>query len=209
MKSILEIQTRLRALGLYKGLLDGKQSKGGPTEKAIMAFQSANGLQADGIAGARTQAVLFPPVVTTVSTLFDKQSVINLGKAHPSLQKVMNEARKHVEFRVLDATRGEAAQTKAYNEKASKAKFGQSAHNYTPAIAVDIFPAPYNWKDRASFEKAAEIIMRVAREMKVPLRWGGDWNMDGNKTTSDSWDMPHFELHPWRDYAKGAQLVRP
>jgi hypothetical protein len=34
----------------------------------------------------------------------------------------------------------------------------------------------------------------------LALRWGGDYNMDGD--TKDGWDMPHFELHPWRRWTK-------
>jgi peptidoglycan L-alanyl-D-glutamate endopeptidase CwlK len=30
--------------------------------------------------------------------------------------------------------------------------------------------------------------------------------MDGSKTTNDAWDMPHFEMHPWRDWAKQSKL---
>ncbi|MEH3108883.1 MAG: M15 family metallopeptidase [Agrobacterium cavarae] len=138
--------------------------------------------------------------------VFGAASMKSLEKCHPSLRLIATEAIKEIDFRVLDSTRGRDAQTRAFQTGKSKAKFGQSAHNYVPAIAFDLFPAPYDWNDRKAFTTLAAVIMRIAKEKGIPLRWGGDWNMDGDKTTSDAWDMPHFELHPWRDWAKKSKL---
>lgn len=145
--------------------------------------------------------------------IFGTASKASRAKLHPLLQKFVDELIKEIDFKILDATRGRAAQTKAYNTGKSKAKFGQSAHNYVPAVAVDLFPAPYIWPDdktataaqrkaaAAAFKELGEKGLAVAKRLGIPIRWGGDWNMDGDKTTSDSWDQPHFELHPWRKYA--------
>lgn len=138
--------------------------------------------------------------------VFGVASRTNLSKCHPSLKLIAEEAIKEMDFRVLDSTRGRDAQTRAYKTGKSKAKFGQSAHNYVPAIAFDLFPFPYDWNDRKAFTKLAGIVMRIAKEKGIPIRWGGDWNMDGDKTTSDAWDMPHFELFPWREWAKKSKL---
>jgi len=138
--------------------------------------------------------------------VFSKASKAALKDCAPQLQLIANEAIKEIDFKVLDSKRGRLAQEKAYAQGNSKAKFGQSAHNYVPAIAFDLFPAPYDWNNTASFVKLAEVILRIAKAHGIPLRWGGDWNMDGNKTTSDNWDKPHFELHPWRDHAKKSKL---
>ncbi|KQS74519.1 M15 family metallopeptidase [Rhizobium sp. Leaf383] len=205
MKTTLDIQSELQRRGYYKGLLDGQE--GPQTDYAIRQFQSANGLERDGDVGPQTLAKLFPaakpaPVVRTHVSAFDKASLTNLSKAHPKIQAVLVRAREQVEFRVLDSSRGRAAQEKAFKEGRSKARFGQSAHNWSPAIAVDLFPAPYDWNAVKAFDELAAVVMRIATDMGVPLRWGGDWNMDGNKTASDAWDKPHFELHPWRDFAK-------
>ncbi|MGE4245496.1 MAG: peptidoglycan-binding protein [Parvibaculaceae bacterium] len=55
---VLAIQKRLRALGFNPGPLDGRRGKS--TKAAIKAFQVANGLASDGIAGPNTRAALFP-----------------------------------------------------------------------------------------------------------------------------------------------------
>lgn len=133
--------------------------------------------------------------------VFGKASLAARAKLHPSLQAIVDEAIKVIDFKILDATRGKAAQEKAYATGNSKARWTQSAHNYEPAVAMDLFPAPYDWNDTASFIKLSEVIMAIAAKRGVKLRWGGDWNMDGDKTTSDNWDKPHYELHPWRNFA--------
>lgn len=150
--------------------------------------------------------------------VFGTASKAALKKCHPLIQKLLNEAIKEVDFKVLDATRGKALQTKAYLMGNSKAKFGESAHNYVPSASVDLFPAPYDWNNAASFRKLYDVIGRydpktgkgkgLALKMKIPLRCGLDWNMDDDKTTSDSWDGGHYELHPWRSFVDKTKLVK-
>ena len=52
----IEIQTALKNAGFYTGNVDGKL--GPKSKKAIEAFQSANGLKADGKVGAKTWELL-------------------------------------------------------------------------------------------------------------------------------------------------------
>ena len=54
--AVRDIQKRLKELGYYKGSADG--DFGPATEKAVMAFQKANGLTADGKVGEKTLAKL-------------------------------------------------------------------------------------------------------------------------------------------------------
>jgi len=135
---------------------------------------------------------------------FGDASKASRAKLHPKLQELVDAAIKEIDFKILDATRGRAAQEKAFAQGNSKAKFGQSAHNYVPAIAADLFPAPYDWNNRQAFINLSKVVLRIAKEKGIPIRWGGDWNGDGN--LSDGWDMPHYELTPWRDWAKQSKL---
>ena len=50
--AVRTLQQRLKTLGYYSGSVDGKYGDG--TEQAVIAFQQANGLSADGVAGTRT-----------------------------------------------------------------------------------------------------------------------------------------------------------
>lgn len=165
------------------------------------------GLKVDGDFGNRTFSAIEDLLGLTIKVPesgFDAASFKELQNAHPLLQAVLVEARKEIAFRILDSTRGEADQNAAFARGTSKAKFGQSAHNYVPAVAVDLFPAPYKWDDKQAFLDLAKVMMRISKEKKISIRWGGDWNMDGS--TKDGWDFPHYELHPWRNYAK--ELVK-
>ncbi len=55
----LKVQERLKELGYYNGQLDGSFGTG--SVSAMKAFQKKNGLNADGICGVKTRAVLFAP----------------------------------------------------------------------------------------------------------------------------------------------------
>ena len=51
------LQKQLKALGYYTGSIDGKMGRN--TVNALKAFQKANGLEDDGVAGKETYAILF------------------------------------------------------------------------------------------------------------------------------------------------------
>lgn len=54
---VRKLQERLKALGYYDGEVDGQF--GQITHDAVIAFQSKNGLDADGYAGEKTLTVLY------------------------------------------------------------------------------------------------------------------------------------------------------
>ena len=51
------LHERLKVLGYYDGEIDGQFGQG--TQEAVIAFQMKNGLDADGYAGEKTQALLY------------------------------------------------------------------------------------------------------------------------------------------------------
>lgn len=139
--------------------------------------------------------------------MFDIGSQKRLSRAHPLLQKLMDAADKELDdFQILDSQRGRAAQERAFREGNSKARFGQSAHNWAPSIALDIAPKPIDWNNRDAFIRLAKVILPIAAHLKIPIRWGGDWNMNGKWTDEKFSDLPHYELHPWRAFAKKSKL---
>ena len=56
-QSVKDLQSRLYTLGYYSGEIDGQFGAG--TQAAVIDFQRANGLDADGMVGAETKAILF------------------------------------------------------------------------------------------------------------------------------------------------------
>lgn len=140
---------------------------------------------------------------------FDKGSAERLSRAHPLLQKLMNEAIKQAPFMILDSQRGRAAQELAFRQGRTKAHFGNSAHNWSPSIALDVAPLPVNWKNTTPFVVLGQkIILPIAAAMRIPIRWGADWNMNSNLRDESFVDMPHYELFPWREFAKKSKLFQ-
>ena len=64
--SVRQLQQRLKDLGYYSGSVDGKFGSG--TASAVTAFQSANGLTADGVAGTRTLNKLYSDNAVSASS---------------------------------------------------------------------------------------------------------------------------------------------
>lgn len=60
--------------------------------------------------------------------------------------------------------------------------------------AVDLLPAPYDWKDLSHFDTVAEAMLRAADEHGTLIRWGADWDADGHPRERGETDSPHFEL---------------
>jgi zinc D-Ala-D-Ala carboxypeptidase len=54
---VKQLQQRLKDLGYYNGEVDGQYGQG--SKAAVMAFQAQHGLEADGVAGEQTLAVLY------------------------------------------------------------------------------------------------------------------------------------------------------
>ena len=87
---------------------------------------------------------------------------------------------------VICGFRGRYEQEKAYMAGKSKAKFGQSKHNFKPSLAVDVVPLPLDWNDIPAFERLGEAVMKKADELSIKIKWG--------KNFKGLTDYPHFEL---------------
>ncbi len=127
----------------------------------------------------------------------DPTSRQRLAGAHPLLQRLFADVAAKTPIRILDGQRGRAAQERAFALGNSRAHFGQSAHNWTPAIALDVVPLPLDWSDTARFATLAATVKATAVALGIRIAWGGDW--------AHLKDMPHYELDPWRDFAKSAR----
>lgn len=62
---VTQLQNALKLLGFYTGGVDGKFGSG--TKNAVIQFQRANGLTADGLAGTKTQTLLYAQVNNGIS----------------------------------------------------------------------------------------------------------------------------------------------
>lgn len=105
-----------------------------------------------------------------------------------------------MDFTVLETLRDEERQKMLVAAGSSqKADSLHLANDDGLAEAVDLLPYPYNvngvdvWQDKQRFAVLAGIMFAAAALENVPIRWGGDWDGDGNNADSKFHDMPHFE----------------
>lgn len=135
---------------------------------------------------------------------FGGRSRKNLGNVERSLVKVAEKALSYgvMDFSVIEGYRSPERQLELYKDGKSQIdginKKGK--HNYQPSRAIDILPYPANinginvWKDEQRFCVLAGLMYAAASELNVKLRWGYDWDGDGNNADSTFHDLPHFEI---------------
>jgi peptidoglycan L-alanyl-D-glutamate endopeptidase CwlK len=127
-----------------------------------------------------------------------EQSRARLKGVHPDLVKVVERAIAitDVDFIVLEGLRD--IETQRGHVKSGASKTMNSRH--LTGHAVDI--APYLDTDRDGDQEhswhwphyypLAKVIKQAAKEVGVPIEWGGDWKFK---------DGPHWQL-PWASYPK-------
>lgn len=125
-----------------------------------------------------------------------EQSLKRLDTCDERIQKVLNEVIKHYDFMILEGTRTVEQQQQYYKEGKSKLDGinKKSKHQSYPSLAVDIAPYPIDWNDSKRFYYLAGLVIATANSMGIKLRWGGDWDSDGDFKDNTFNDLPHFEL---------------
>lgn len=133
---------------------------------------------------------------------FSQASEERLKHLVPDMARVVRRAMSFqvVDFTVLETLRDEERQQMLIKAGSSqKADSLHLANDDGLAEAVDLLPYPYNvngvdvWQDKQRFAVLAGIMFAAAALENVPIRWGGDWDGDGNNADSKFHDMPHFE----------------
>ena len=110
----------------------------------------------------------------------------NLKGVHPDLVKVVERAISltTVDFRVIEGLRSKQRQIEIVNKGASKTL--NSRHITGHAVdVVALIGGSVRW-DWPLYDKIAKAFKQSAKELNIPIVWGGDW-----KTFKDG---PHFEL---------------
>ena len=108
----------------------------------------------------------------------------SLSGVHPDLVAVVEAAIKITkqDFLVIEGVRSKDRQVELV--KAGKSKTMNSRH--LTGHAVDLCPYPVDWNDHSKFNAIAEAMKAAAKDLGIPLEWGGDWK--------GGWDKPHYQL---------------
>lgn len=125
---------------------------------------------------------------------FSAKSLAKLATCDQRLQQVAHEAIQDFDFSVIAGHRNREDQDKACAAGFSKTPWPTSNHNCIPSRAMDLAPWPIDWKDVKRFKGLAKCVLAAADKLGIKIRWGGDWDMDGDSADEKFLDMPHFEL---------------
>jgi peptidoglycan L-alanyl-D-glutamate endopeptidase CwlK len=125
---------------------------------------------------------------------FGKTSLKLMETLDQKLVDVLTLAIRYYDFKVISTHRTMHEQNELYRKGFSKKKFPDSKHNKYPSKAVDIAPYPLDWADDERFYFMSGVIEVAAQVVGVKLRWGGDWDGDGDLHDQTFMDLGHYEL---------------
>lgn len=129
-----------------------------------------------------------------------ERSLNNLKGVNPKLVKVVKRAIElsTQDFMVIEGLRTQARQDELWAQGRTKpgpiVTWTKDASTHGTGHAVDICPYPVDWTDLKKFDAIAVAMFAAAAEQGVKLRWGADWDQDGNPRERGESDSPHFEL---------------
>ena len=134
---------------------------------------------------------------------FSQKSSEKLDTCHGELRVLFKRVLEvcPLDITIIEGMRSNERQQELYDTGMSKLQAGQSKHNVTEkeplSRAVDVAPLTENgieWENRELWLHFGGYVKGVAREMGIPIRWGGDWDGDFSFKDQTFHDMPHFEL---------------
>ena len=126
--------------------------------------------------------------------LFSERSLSRLDTAELRLQAIFYRLIETYDCTIVCGHRVAEEQNKAFNSGNSKLQWPDSKHNDLPSRAIDAVPYPTMWDDTLQFYYMAGMVKQIADDMDIKLRWGGDFNRNGNFNDEIFLDLGHWEL---------------
>jgi len=121
---------------------------------------------------------------------FGKRSKERLKGVDTKLVNVLNELIKIMDVTIIEGLRSEERQEKLLKEGKTKTRFSK----HIQGKAVDLAPYPIDWNDRDRFHYMGGMIRGIAKQLNVNVRWGGDWDSDGETKDNSFDDLVHVEI---------------
>ena len=153
---------------------------------------------------------------------FGDKSQAKLATVHPLLAECAEVAliRSPYDFTIVHGWRGEDVQNALFDSGASRKRFPDSRHNQTLDLnleeffrmqrsdAIDFAPwirGSIPWSDTHIFAVIAGCFFAAADELDITLRWGGDWDSDGDTTDQTLMDWGHVEIMHGKAYSASSR----
>jgi len=121
---------------------------------------------------------------------FGKRSRRNLKGVNTKLVNVLNALIKIMDVTVIEGVRSKERQAELLKKRATKVKYSK----HMEGKAVDIAPYPINWEDRERFHYMGGMVRGIGKQQGVNIRWGGDWDSDGEIKDNNFDDLVHVEI---------------
>lgn len=142
-----------------------------------------------------------------MSYVLGKTSLSRLVGVHPRLVAIVRRAIEltNQDFMVLEGVRTPARQRELYargrTKPGPKVTWTMNSNHFVNKStgyghAVDLCPFPVDWNDLGKFDAISVAMFAASEELKIPIRWGADWDRDGKPRERGETDSPHFELVP-------------
>ena len=91
---------------------------------------------------------------------------------------------------IIEGLRSKERQQELLAKGATKVKYSK----HMDGKAVDLAPYPIDWKNRDGFHYMGGMIRGIAKQLNIKVRWGGDWDSDGDVKDNGFDDLVHVEL---------------
>lgn len=128
---------------------------------------------------------------------FGQTSKERLSTCSEPLQIIFNKVITIIDCSIVEGHRPKAEQNRYFDMGKSRVQWPNGKHNGSPSRAVDAAPfinGRISWNEKHCLYFAG-IVIATAYFLKIPIRWGGDWDRDNEPITDqDFQDLVHFEL---------------
>ena len=121
---------------------------------------------------------------------FGKRSKQRLRGVDTRLVNVLNELIKIMDVTIIEGLRSKQRQEILLKEGKTKTKFSK----HIEGKAVDLAPYPIDWEDRDRIHYMGGMIRGIAKQLNINVRWGGDWDSDGETKDNRFDDLVHVEI---------------
>ena len=121
---------------------------------------------------------------------FGKRSRERLKGVDSRLVNILNELVKIMDVTIIEGLRTKERQEELVAQGKSQTKFSK----HIEGRAVDLAPYPVDWEDRERFHYMGGMIRGIGKQMGVNVRWGGDWDSDGEIKDNKFDDLVHVEI---------------
>ena len=121
---------------------------------------------------------------------FGRRSKQRLKGVDAKLVNVANELIKLMDVTVIEGLRSQERQNELVAQGKSKTKFGK----HVQGKALYLAPYPIDWKDRERFHYMGGLIRGIGHSLGIKIRWGGDWDSDGEIKDNAFDDLVHVEI---------------